>query len=74
MISVISPIYNEEENLEELVQRTVSALDSTGESFELLLVDNGSYDRSLEIIKRLHTTDARICYISLSRKGVCLLE
>lgn len=67
MISVISPIYNEEENLEELVQRTVLALDSTDEPFELLLVDNGSYDRSLEIIKQLHTTDARICYISLSR-------
>ena len=67
IISVISPIYNEEENLEELVQRTVLALETTGETFELLLVDNGSYDHSLEIIKQLHSTDPRVCYISLSR-------
>jgi len=67
VISVISPIYNEEDNLEELIQRTVSALDSTCEPFELLLVDNGSNDHSLDIMRRMHAKDTRICFISLSR-------
>ena len=67
MISVISPIYNEEDNLEELVQRTIQCLESTGEPFEFLLVDNGSRDHSLEMMKSWHARDSRIRYISLSR-------
>ncbi len=67
MISIISPIYNEAENLDELYERVVAALKDTKEDFEFILVDNGSSDRSLEIIRRLREKDRRIKYVSLSR-------
>ncbi|MDR4508732.1 MAG: glycosyltransferase family 2 protein [Candidatus Brocadiaceae bacterium] len=67
MISIISPIYNEAENIVELCRRVASVLDSIQEEFEFILVENGSSDRSLEIIKTLRKKDPRIKYISLSR-------
>ena len=67
MISIVSPIYNEAENLEELVQRVILAMESTSEEFEYILVENGSTDNSLDIIQSLHGKDPRIKYLSLSR-------
>ena len=67
MISIISPIYNEADNLMELYRRVVVALESIQEEFEFILVENGSSDRSLEIIKKLREKDPRIKYVSLSR-------
>lgn len=67
MISVISPIYNEADNLVELCERVVIALESIKEEFEFILVENGSVDSSLEIIKTLREKDPRIKFISLSR-------
>lgn len=67
MISIISPIYNEADNLIELYKRVVAALESVHEKFEFILVENGSSDSSLEIIKDLRAKDPRIKFISLSR-------
>ena len=67
MISIVSPIYNEESSIEELCQRVSDAMERSGENFEFILVDNGSSDRSLEIIKNLRKKDKRIKFISLSR-------
>lgn len=67
MISVVVPIFNEQENLPELRRRMTAALDSTGESWELLLVNDGSRDRSLEMIREFHAADPRIKLINLSR-------
>jgi len=67
MISIISPIYNEADNLMELYRRVAAALESIQEEFEFILVENGSSDRSLEIIKELREKDPRIKYVSLSR-------
>ena len=53
-ISVIIPVYNEEENLEELLQRLVTTLTGLGRSFEIILVDDGSSDRSWEILEEWH--------------------
>jgi cellulose synthase/poly-beta-1,6-N-acetylglucosamine synthase-like glycosyltransferase len=53
MISVVVPIYNEEENLLELRRRVAAALDSVpNESWELVLVNDGSRDDSLQIMPR----------------------
>ena len=68
MISVVVPIFNEEENLPELRQRMTSALDSTGESWELICVNDGSRDRSLEMLRQMHAEDPRIKAINLSPK------
>lgn len=67
MISVVVPIFNEEENLPELRRRLTTVLDATGETWELVLVDDGSRDRSAEIIRDYHQQDPRIKMVTLSR-------
>jgi dolichol-phosphate mannosyltransferase len=67
MISVVIPIYNEAENLPELLRRTSGALDAVGREWEIVLVDDGSGDGSAEIIRAAHARDARIKLIALSR-------
>jgi glycosyltransferase involved in cell wall biosynthesis len=67
MISVVVPIFNEQENLPELRQRLVAALNRISEDWEIILVDDGSRDASAEIISRWHGEDPRIKLLSLSR-------
>ena len=67
MISVVVPIFNEEENLPELRTRIAKALDSTGDSWELVCVNDGSRDRSLAMLREMHQQDPRIKLINLSR-------
>ncbi len=50
MISVVIPIHNEEPVIPQLLERTLAASGTWGEHFELVLVDDGSRDRSLELI------------------------
>jgi glycosyltransferase involved in cell wall biosynthesis len=56
-LSVIVAVYNEEEVLDELYRRLTAALQKIGRSYEVLLIDDGSRDRSLEIMRRLRDTD-----------------
>jgi polyisoprenyl-phosphate glycosyltransferase len=67
MVSVVVPIFNEQENLPQLRQRMTAALDSSGESWELVLVDDGSRDNSPAMIREYHEQDPRIKIVSLSR-------
>ena len=53
-ISVIIPVYNEEENLQELGERLVRTLTGMGHPFEIILVDDGSTDRSWQILNELY--------------------
>lgn len=66
-ISVVVPIFNERENLPELRRRMTLALDSTGKTWELVLVNDGSRDESAELIRGFHRDDARVKLVSLSR-------
>jgi undecaprenyl-phosphate 4-deoxy-4-formamido-L-arabinose transferase len=50
-LSVVIPVYNEQESLPSLLPRLLPVLDSLGRSYEVLFVDDGSRDRSLEILK-----------------------
>jgi undecaprenyl-phosphate 4-deoxy-4-formamido-L-arabinose transferase len=50
-VSVVVPVFNEEANLEEFLRRLLAVLEERGEPFEVILVDDGSRDRSLEILK-----------------------
>ena len=59
MISLVVPIYNEETNLPELQRRVTAALESTGQPWEVVLVDDGSRDRSGEIAAGIHALDPR---------------
>jgi undecaprenyl-phosphate 4-deoxy-4-formamido-L-arabinose transferase len=49
-MSVVIPVFNEEQNLQELITRCLKACGDTGESFEIVLVDDGSSDASPQII------------------------
>ena len=50
-LSVVIPIYNEEENVANLVREFREALTAWGRPYELILVDDGSTDRSFELLK-----------------------
>lgn len=67
MISVVVPIFNEEENLPELRRRMTAALDATGEPWELILVNDGSRDASVRLIREFHAQNPRVKLINLSR-------
>lgn len=67
-ISILIPAYNEEEVLQHLYERLGKLADSTKEyQFEFLFVNDGSRDRTLEIIKSYAKKDMRIAYVNLSR-------
>jgi glycosyltransferase involved in cell wall biosynthesis len=64
--SAIVPLLNEEENLPELARRLVAALEPLG-SFEVVFVDDGSTDGSMDAIRAIRARDARFGCVSLSR-------
>lgn len=67
-ISVAVPLHNEESNLPALVTRVSAVLDkSPGGPHEILFVDDGSSDRTLEMLEQFAANDPRISVISLSR-------
>ena len=67
MISIIAPVYNEEDVLPELHRRISEVMDGAGEVWELVLVNDGSRDRSAEVIANLHALDNRVKGLSFSR-------
>jgi dolichol-phosphate mannosyltransferase len=56
--SVIAPIFNEIQNIPELYRRVAETLESIGEPWELLLVDDGSTDGSSDLIRKLASQTA----------------
>ncbi|MFV0299196.1 MAG: glycosyltransferase family 2 protein [Hyphomicrobiaceae bacterium] len=66
-ISVVIPVLNEGRTINLMVQRVVSALEALGNPFELIVVDDGSTDRTLEALRGLHDLDDRVRAISFSR-------
>lgn len=67
MLSIVIPIYNEEENLYNLYNRLVASSPAWQEDFEIVLVNDGSRDRSLEIMKGFVTQDNRVRVVNFSR-------
>jgi glycosyltransferase involved in cell wall biosynthesis len=66
-LSAVIPCYNEEGSLPELITRLIRALENTGRAFEIIFVDDGSSDRSFEIIREAHERDSRIKAIRFRR-------
>ncbi|MHB8422229.1 MAG: glycosyltransferase family 2 protein [Leptospirales bacterium] len=67
MISIVVPCYNEAGNIGSLYTRILSVMDSTGESWEMVCVNDGSRDNTLERLLSLHRKDARVHVIDLTR-------
>jgi dolichol-phosphate mannosyltransferase len=65
-LSIVLPIYNEEENIPELFTRLVQVIKSV-RSAEIIFVNDGSRDSSVELITQLHNQDSRVKLINLSR-------
>ena len=65
--SFVIPIYNEEETLIELYRRISAVMARMDGPVELILINDGSRDRSLELLRELHEQDSRICYLSFAR-------
>ena len=66
-VSVVIPLHNEEKNILPLYDRLVKVLESRGEPFEILLVDDASTDGSIELLRSLAEVDARLKVVRLRR-------
>lgn len=67
MYSIVAPIYNEIDNLPELYRRVKEVMDSNGETWEFILVDDGSTDGSTEKIRELAEKDKAIRPVIFAR-------
>ena len=67
MLSLVIPIYNEEKLIDELVRRTVAAIETVIDNYEIIFVDDGSVDRSLEEILMRREKNRKIKVLSLSK-------
>ena len=65
--SIIAPIFNENDNIPELHRRVSEVMNSTGESWELVLVDDGSTDGSTDMILELGKTDEHVRPVIFAR-------
>jgi dolichol-phosphate mannosyltransferase len=65
--SVVAPVYNEDGSLPEFIARTIAVMKKTGETWELILVDDGSKDRTSEIIIQHALHDKRIRPVLFAR-------
>ena len=66
-LSVVVPLYNEEESLPHLVNQLISALRPAGETFELVLVDDGSSDRTAEVLAQVSSDVPEVVAVLLRK-------
>ncbi|HLM01920.1 MAG TPA: glycosyltransferase, partial [Pyrinomonadaceae bacterium] len=66
-VSIFLPVLNEEENLRPMHAKIRESLESLGKTAEVIYVDDGSTDRSLQILKEIAATDETVRVISLRR-------
>lgn len=67
VFSVVVPIWNEEAVIPELYRRVIKTMDSTGASWELICINDGSHDRSLQMLIELRAQDERVKVIDFSK-------
>lgn len=67
LISIIVPCYNEEEVILETHRQLSGSMEENGLTFEIIYVDDGSADRTLELLHEIATDDERVSYLALSR-------
>ena len=67
MISLVIPLYNEEKLVDELLDRSIKVLNEIGDDFELIIIDDGSKDQTLDKLIHRKETEKQIKIISLSR-------
>src|ERR1700691_3111867 len=65
--SIVVPFHNEEENVTQLYARLKSVMEQVGDSFELILVDDGSNDRTYKLLEEIAAVDSRVLVVKLRR-------
>lgn len=66
-LSIVLPIYNEVESIPHLLDELTPALETTGRTFEIICIDDGSHDGSFEELKKLRARDQRVRIIRFRR-------
>ena len=65
--SIVLPIYNEEATLAEMYKRVSAVMNALDAPSEMILINDGSRDRSMEMLRQLHQNDSRVKVINFSR-------
>jgi glycosyltransferase involved in cell wall biosynthesis len=65
--SIVVPFHNEEENVTVLYARLKQVMEQVGESFELVLVDDGSSDKTYKLLEEIAAVDSRVLVVKLRR-------
>ena len=67
-VTLLIPVYNEEAMLPTLYQRLIELINRNGTyAWEILFINDGSSDRTLDVIRQLRQTDSRVNFVNLSR-------
>lgn len=66
-ISIIVPVFNEEDNLLELHSRLTKTLTNIGKPYEIFFIDDGSSDSSINVLKKIQEQDTQVTVIKLAR-------
>ena len=65
--SIVVPLHNEQENVTDLYDRLKAVMEANGESFEIVLVDDGSLDRTFHLLREIAAVDSRVTVVKLRR-------
>src|SRR2546423_1457263 len=65
--SIVIPLHNEQENVTDLYDRLKAVMEGSGESFEIVFVDDGSSDESFHLLRQISGVDSRITVVRLRR-------
>jgi glycosyltransferase involved in cell wall biosynthesis len=65
--SIVVPFHNEEENVTQLYARLKQVMEQVGDSFEMVLVDDGSRDRTYKLLEEIAAVDSRVLVVKLRR-------
>src|SRR6266567_4678653 len=65
--SIVIPLHNEQENVTDLYDRLKAVMEGSGESFEIVFVDDGSSDETFHLLRQISGVDSRITVVRLRR-------
>jgi len=65
--SIVVPLHNEQENITDLYDRLKAVMEASGETFEIVLVDDGSNDRTFGLLREIAAVDSRVTVVRLRR-------